>query len=97
MAYPDLVIEDMEDELIVYDPRSRQAHVLDTGASAVLLMCDGRTTIADMVDSAAEACQGPPEAVEAALRSLLEHFVAKGLLEGGDECFAALPDCPARP
>lgn len=41
VARQDLVLEDLGDEVIAYDPATAVAHVLSPLATSVLLLCDG--------------------------------------------------------
>lgn len=43
----DLLIEELEDEVLVYDQRRARAHCLNRAAALVWRACDGRTTLAD--------------------------------------------------
>jgi hypothetical protein len=41
----DLVVEELEDEVLIYDQRSDHAHCLGASATRVWRACDGRTTV----------------------------------------------------
>ena len=67
----ELVVEELPDELLVYDTLRHKAHCLNSSAAQVFRMCDGRTS----VDAAAAALAhaglpGGVEVVEFALAEL---------------------------
>ena len=41
----DLIVEEVEDEVLIYDENSETAHCLSTEAARVWRACDGQTTI----------------------------------------------------
>lgn len=43
-----IVIQEAEDELIVYDSRSQRAHCLNSTAASVLRLCDGSRTASEI-------------------------------------------------
>jgi hypothetical protein len=68
-----LVVEQLGDELLVFDSRTGEAHALGPLASSVFERCDGRTTLTEV---AAELGLS-----EAALLEVLEQLHERGLLE----------------
>lgn len=46
----DLLIEDLGEELVLFDTRRNEAHALDAGASAVWRACDGRRSPAQIAE-----------------------------------------------
>ena len=62
----DLVIEDIEDEVLIYDGKNARAHSLGTAAARVWRACDGQTSIDDL----AVALDLPRETVVRALDEL---------------------------
>jgi hypothetical protein len=83
-----LKIEEIDDDLIVYDLEQQRAHSLHAIAAAVWRRCDGQTPVEDIARAAAEALEMPPndEFVWDALRQL----DAIGLLEAPPQS----PDAP---
>ena len=70
--HSDLVIQEVEDETLVYDLRDDKAYCLNSTASLVWSYCDGKTSTGEVV-SALEQELGPPvdeELVHLALRRL---------------------------
>jgi hypothetical protein len=62
----ELVVEELGDEVLVYDLRTDAAHCLDAQAAAVWRACDGETTAAEI----AAATGTPSEGVDHALLDL---------------------------
>lgn len=46
----DLVVEELENEILIYRPGSHQAIHLNATAAAIWKLCDGTRTISDIVD-----------------------------------------------
>jgi hypothetical protein len=69
----ELVVEELPDELIIYDTVQHRAHCLNRSAALVFRHCDGRTTVGEMVELLArEGLAEGREAVDATLAQLSE-------------------------
>jgi hypothetical protein len=70
----DLLVEEIHDETVVFDTRSREAHCLSPLAAVVFAHCDGETSIDDLASLASERLGEPvdPERVRDALALLEE-------------------------
>lgn len=55
----DLVIQELLDEVLVYDMRSNKAHCLNPSAAFIWRTCDGRNSISDIVSEFDARGQGP--------------------------------------
>lgn len=44
----DLIVEELQDEVLLYDRRSDKVHCLNSAAASVWRLCDGKRTIAEM-------------------------------------------------
>ncbi len=70
-AAADLVIEELPDELLVYDRKRQKAHCLNQPVAVVFRLCDGEKTIADAAAALAQAgLPAEPEVVELAVAEL---------------------------
>jgi hypothetical protein len=74
-----LRLEEVDDELLVFDLEQNRAHSLNAGASAVWRLCDGQRTIDEINVAAAEALGVDPDM--AMTRQALRHLERAGLLE----------------
>lgn len=77
-----LKIEELDDELLVYDLERNRAHSLNAGASAVWRLCDGRRTIEDINVAAAEALGVAPDMTM--VQQALRHLERAGLLQADE-------------
>lgn len=73
----DLVIEELDGEVLVYDLRTHDAHRLNATAATVWRHCDGATSVDDI---AALLDPADPLATEPAVWLALEELDGKGLL-----------------
>jgi hypothetical protein len=71
----ELVIEELDGELLVYDLRTDAAHCLDEEAAAIWRACDGKTRVAEI----AATVDTTPEAVDHALEELSERDLVEGI------------------
>ena len=55
----DLVVEELPDEVVVYDLRRHKAHCLNRTAAMVWKRCDGRTTVPDNARRVGQESQTP--------------------------------------
>lgn len=53
----------VQDELLLYDPRSQRAVALNVSARAIWALCDGRHSAADMAVALGECVGLPPDAL----------------------------------
>jgi hypothetical protein len=90
-----LKVEQLDDELVVYDNEQHRAHSLTAAAAAVWKRCDGRTSIKDISRAVAAEFDLPPnlDMIWRALRQL-DHA---GLLDPPQEELNTvdLPDTPS--
>jgi len=70
--------ETLDDEVCVYDWARHEVHALNATAASVWLLCDGKTSVAEMVDRLRPGLPHPEHVVALAL----EEFQKKQLLDG---------------
>src|SRR5919106_7087102 len=80
-ARDELTVVHLDGESVVYDGSSGDLHHLNTSATAVLDLCGGTSTIAEVAATVAEAFDVPPERIEPDVRSLLRQLRRAHLLE----------------
>lgn len=74
----ELVLQEVEGELLVYDLRSNQAHCLNETAALVFRRCDGQSTVAEV---SAQLRARDAALDEEALTLALSELARAGLLE----------------
>lgn len=67
-------------ESLVHDPATGQIHVLNATAARVLAACDGRTTLAAIVDDLVASTNVDRERAERDVAAVCADFRAKGLI-----------------
>ena len=79
----DLVFRRLDDEWVVYDPKSEQLHVLNASAAVVWLCCAGESKLDEIVDAVRDAFDGTVDrqTVELEVRNTVDSFAKKGLLQ----------------
>ena len=77
----DLLVEEVEDELVVYDQQHDSAHRLNRTAAIVWRHCDGTRNTADLVAVLAEQL-GPDLADDDLVQIALDNLSERGLIEG---------------
>ena len=84
----DLIVEALDNELLVFDQRNQQCHVLNQTAAAVWRRCDGRNGEAELAAAASEASGLPPRPEIATLAiDQLRHAL---LLEGAADATSSV-------
>ena len=78
----DLVLRQLDDDWVVYDPQGNLMHVLNLSAVAVYNQCDGDTSVTDMSQELARMYETAPAVatVEQQVVVLLDGFRDAGLL-----------------
>lgn len=81
-ARDDLVFRELSSEWVLYDPTTRQLHVLNVTAALVWSFCDGDHDVERMVGAVRETLTGapPPERVRTDVQDALAVFAREGLL-----------------
>lgn len=59
--HEDLLVEELPEELLVYDLKSFRAHCLNRAAAIVWRACDGRTTVEEMARRVGEKLEIPQD------------------------------------
>ncbi|MDY0004618.1 MAG: PqqD family protein [Polyangia bacterium] len=83
-ALPGLLSREIDDELVLVDPRSGEAYLLNPMGSSVLDLCDGRSTIAEIILEISSTLGAPEEEVAAEVRKFVADLAGRGLLVEGD-------------
>jgi hypothetical protein len=81
-----IMIRDLDEETMLYDPDTKHVHILNKTALLVWQFCDGRHSIEDVVAAIAKSCFLIPEQrdgnrIEQDVRSIINDFEAQGIVE----------------
>lgn len=72
---------DLGDELLIYDRGSDQVHMLNGSARELFLLCDGKRTLAEILQAFAERYEIDRETSDQAAREALIELAGLGVLE----------------
>ena len=81
---PDVWLRQSEDENVIYDPKTSQVHMLNSTALAIWVLCDGQTTVAEMIQAVCELSGLPEDVVEEDLTRILDRFADSKILTWSD-------------
>ena len=75
----ELVIGQVDDDVLVYDPVSDRTTVLNLSAAAVLALCDGERTVDQIIAEVGRAVPAPGGALGIEIEDTIRSLVANGL------------------
>jgi DNA-binding transcriptional ArsR family regulator len=75
----DTIVRQLGDELLVYDLKTNKAHCLNRMAAEVWMLCDGKTTVAEIVRKVGETAKSSVD--EAVVELALSRLQKAGLIE----------------
>ena len=79
-----LVTYEVDDELLILDPRVDRLHQLDRLGTIIWSVLDGEATVDELVDDLADAFGAEPDLVRHDLGELLSGLDRLGLLDGSE-------------
>jgi PqqD family protein of HPr-rel-A system len=71
---PDVWLRQAEGENVVYDPKTGAVHLLNATALAIWELCDGETTVEEMVSAICGLSGLPRDVVDEDVGRILEEF-----------------------
>jgi PqqD family protein of HPr-rel-A system len=77
----DVLSREVEDELLLYDPRTGETLLLNNTAAAIVELCDGSTSPAGIVDEIVSVVEVDRAQVEADVRKLIHDLGERGFVE----------------
>jgi hypothetical protein len=80
MRSADVWLRQTPGETAIYDPSTESVHLLNETALAIWNLCDGETTVEEMVVAICELCNMHREIVVEDVDRILTEFGAAGLL-----------------
>ncbi|MBW3548201.1 MAG: PqqD family protein [Actinobacteria bacterium] len=75
---------EVDGRISLFDPQSQEVSLLNDTASDVWRLCDGTSTLDQVIELMAKAYGVKPDAIGDEVRATVETFYGKGLLAGGD-------------
>ena len=78
------LLEDMDGELLLYNPINSTTLHLNGPSAIVWNLCDGEVTVQQMIDAVREAYPDQSEQIEADIVSVVKDFVEREFLVLGD-------------
>ena len=79
-----IVESEVDGRISIFDPQSQEVSVLNDTASDVWRLCDGTSTLNEVVELMARAYGVEPDAIGEDVKATVETFYGKGLLVGND-------------
>ncbi|MBN1422742.1 MAG: HPr-rel-A system PqqD family peptide chaperone [Planctomycetes bacterium] len=80
-AREDLVIRELDEEVIVFDPATSNAHTLNPTAAAILLLCDGSRDGDEIAREVARTFSIDEARANADVAKTLQELRDRGLIE----------------
>jgi hypothetical protein len=76
----DLEVREVEGNLLVLDRRQGKIHQFNTSAALIWQHCDGRHSVAEIVDRVSAMYGAPVDTVRGDVNAAIEEFMGLGLL-----------------
>ena len=84
MHSPDVTLQRVGQDAILYDRRHGRAHVINASAARLWELCDGHATFDEIVDAFAASYGMPVVAVQDDVLSIVTTFRHLGVLDEGE-------------
>ena len=79
-----IVESEVDGRISLFDPQTQEVSMLNDTASDVWRLCDGTSTLDQVIELMAKAYDVEPDAVGHEVKATVETFYDKGLLAGND-------------
>ncbi len=77
---PDITESQVEDEIVLFDPRVDAAHILNPTAALVWWLCDGTKKPTQIVEEVGKLIDDPPDSLDDDVRGTINEFVSLNLV-----------------
>ena len=77
---PNINEYEVEEEVVLYDPRSDAAHILNPTATVVWWLCDGDHKITDIARELGDLYDKEPDSVRPDVDEILSGFISAGVV-----------------
>jgi hypothetical protein len=81
LRHPDVWLRQAEKENAVLSPASGSVHMLNESALAIWHLCDGKTSLEEMVDAICDVSKMPEDLVAEDVVRILGEFEVAGIVE----------------
>ena len=78
---PDITESQVEDEIVLFDPRVDAAHILNPTAALVWWLCDGTKKPTQIVEEVANLIEDPPDSLDKDVRETINGFSSLNLVQ----------------
>lgn len=78
---PNCLIEDMDGELLLYDPESATTLHLNNSSMIVMGLCDGKRSLTEIIEAIQEAYPGQSGEIETDILALVEDLTSRQVLQ----------------
>ena len=78
--FPGVVIEEMDEELLLYRPTTHQAIHLNSTAAAIWKLCDGTRTTKDLIDCFLAAYPDSKSSISHEVQQTIDQLLRDGAL-----------------
>jgi coenzyme PQQ biosynthesis protein PqqD len=78
--FPGLVVEEMDEEVLLYRPTTHQAIHLNGTAAAIWKLCDGTRTVKDLVDCLAAEFPDAKSSIAHDVQEAIDQLLRDGAL-----------------
>lgn len=78
--FPGLVVEEMDEEILLYRPTTHQAIHLNSMAAAIWKLCDGTRTAKDLIDCFLEAYPDSQSSIPHEVQRTIDELLRDGAL-----------------
>jgi hypothetical protein len=76
-----LLKRDLNDGTVLHDEKTSQIYTLNTTAALIWEYCDGKTSLKEITAELVDLCEKNPEELMQDVKSTIQDFQSKGLLE----------------
>jgi hypothetical protein len=84
-AREDLVCEELDGEVIIYDPRTKLTHRLNQSAAFIFLLCDGKTSIGKIKELYRNAFGLSVDMANRDVQSVSENLIKRVIIGAGEQ------------
>jgi PqqD family protein of HPr-rel-A system len=77
----DVLLREVEDELLLYDPKTGETLLLNNTAAAIAEMCDGSRSPASIIEEVVSLVEGDPAQIETDIHKIIGDLRERGFVE----------------